>query len=108
MMLGDLIRSMDDPEIATKAIGAIRDTDLLARISAAAAAAGMPVSEYVASSVRVFANTAADEAWITLIGKCQAHSDPGLAALTFILETGLRTKETRAGRSPCTHREHRP
>jgi len=104
MMLGDLIRSMDDPEIATKVIGAIRDGDLLTRVSAAAAAADMPVSEYVASSVRVFANTAADEAWITLIGKCQAHSDPGLAALTFILETGLRAEETRASRSPSVHR----
>jgi len=92
MMLGDLIRSMDDPEAAANAFATIRDAELLARISAAATPADMPVNEYVVYSVRMFANTAADEAWITLIGKCQAHSDPGLAALTFILDTGLRTE----------------
>jgi len=108
MMLGELIRSMDDPETAAKAFGAIRDSDLLTRISVAAAAADMRVSEYVALSVRVFANTAADEAWITLIGKCQAHSDPGLAALVFILEAGLRAPDALAGHSSYAHRERRP
>jgi len=101
MMLGELIWRMDDPEVADKAIGTIRDVNLLRRISAAAIAAEMPVGEYVASSVRAFANTAGDEAWITLIGKCQAHSDPGLTALTFMLETGLRAEEARASRSAC-------
>jgi hypothetical protein len=97
MMLGELIWRMDDPDMADKAIGAIRDASLLRRVEAAAAAADMLVGEYVASSVRTFANTAGDEAWIALIGKCQAHTDPGLTALTYMLETRLRAEEAHAG-----------
>lgn len=93
MTLGDLIWRMDDPEIADETVATIRDATLLRRISAAATAAQLQIGEYVASSVRIFANRADDEAWITLIGRCQVHSDPGMAALTYMLETSLRADE---------------
>lgn len=92
MTLGELIWRLDDPDAADTAIAAIRDVSLLRRVTAAAEAAEMPVGEYVASSVRTFANTAGDEAWISLIGKCQAHDDPGSAALAYMLETRLCTE----------------
>lgn len=107
MTLGELIWGMDDPKVAAEAVAAMRDADLVERVSAAASVARMPVGEYVASSVRVFANTATDEAWITLIGKCQAHSDPGLTALAFMLENRLRAEDARARRPSCGHSEHR-
>jgi hypothetical protein len=84
---------MEDPAVADEAAGTIRDAALLQRLSAAAAAAELQIGEYVASSVRLFANTADDEAWITMIGRCQAHSDPGLAALTYMLESRLHADE---------------
>lgn len=93
MTLGDLIGRMDEPDAAERAIAAIRDLSLLGRVASAAGAAGMSAGEYATISVRCFANTAGDEAWVALIGKCQAHSDPGLAALTYILETGLPTDQ---------------
>lgn len=96
MMLGDLILRLDDPEAADEAVGTIRDAALLRRLSAAATAAQLEVGEYVASSVRIFANTADDEAWIALIGRCQAHSDPGLAALTYMLESRLHADRVHA------------
>ncbi len=93
MTLGDLIGRMGDPDVADEAIGTIRDAALLRRVSTAAAAAHLQIHEYVASSVRIFANGAEDEAWITLIARCQAHSDPGIAALTYMLESRLRADE---------------
>lgn len=103
MMLGELIGHIDDPHMIGKAIAAIRDASLLRRVTAAAAAAEMPLGEYVVYSVRSFANTPGDEAWISLIGKCQAHSDPGLTALTYMLENRLRAEEAHAGGHSCTH-----
>ncbi|CAN1724834.1 conserved protein of unknown function [Hyphomicrobium sp. 1Nfss2.1] len=98
MTLGDLIWRMEDPAVADEAAGTIRDAALLRRLSAAAAAAQLQIGEYVASSVRLFANTAGDEAWITMIGRCQAHSDPGLAALTYMLESRLHADEAQKHR----------
>jgi hypothetical protein len=96
MTLGDLIGRMDEPDVAERAIAAIRDLSLLARVTSAAGAAGISAGEYAAISVRSFANTAGDEAWVQLIGRCQARSDPGLAALAYILEAGLSADKTRS------------
>jgi hypothetical protein len=96
MTLGDLIGRMDEPDVAEGAIAAIRDLSLLGRVASAAGAAGISAGEYAAISVRTFANTAGDEAWLALISKCQVHSDPGLAALAYILETGLPAEKARA------------
>lgn len=95
MTLGDLIWRMDDPDVADEAVGALHDAALLRRVSAAATAAQLQIGEYVASSVRIFANSADDEAWITLIGRCQAHSDPGMAALIYMLESRLHADGVR-------------
>lgn len=95
MTLGDLIGRMDEPDVAERAIAAIRDLSLLARVASAADAAGMSPGEYAAISVRSFANTAGDEAWVQLIGRCQTRSDPGLAALAYILEAGLSADTAR-------------
>ncbi|MFA6140983.1 MAG: hypothetical protein WC684_09685 [Hyphomicrobium sp.] len=96
MTLGDLIGRMDQADVAERAIAALRDPSLLERVASAANAAGMSASEYAAFSVRSFANTAGDEAWVQLIGRCQARSDPGLAALAYILEAGLSADKTRS------------
>ena len=96
MTLGDLIGRMDQPDVTERAIAAIRDLSLLGRVASAAGAVGMSAGEYAAISVRSFANTAGDEAWLALISKCQAHTDPGLAALAFILETGLPADKARS------------
>ena len=96
MTLGDIIGRMDQADVAERAIAAIRDLSLLGRVASAAGAAGMSAGEYAAFSVRSFANTAGDEAWLALISKCQVHSDPGLAALAYILETGLPANKERS------------
>ncbi len=87
---------MDQADVAERAIAAIRDLSLLGRVASAAGAAGMSAGEYAAISVRSFANTADDEAWLALISRCQAHTDPGLAALACILESALPTDNARS------------
>lgn len=90
MTLGDLISRLNEPDVAERAIAAMGAPTLLARVSSAARVAGMSIGEYAAASVRSFANSAGDEAWLALIGRSQAHGDPGLAAFAYILETTLR------------------
>ena len=77
-------------------IAALRDPSLFERLPCAANAAGMSAGEYAAFSVRSFANTAGDEARLAIIGRCQARSDPGLAALAYILEAGLSDEKARS------------
>ena len=92
MILGDLVAQLAEVGVSERAIAAMGDLALLARVSAAATAAGMSTGEYAARSVRLFADHAVDEAWLALVGRCQADTDPGLAALAYILETGLAMK----------------
>lgn len=96
MTLGDLIGRMDEADVAERAIAALRDPSLLERLASAGNAAGMSAGEYAAFSVRSFANTAGDEAWLALIGRSQTRSDPGLAALAYILEAGLSADKARS------------
>ena len=46
MTLGDIIGRMDQADVAERAIAAIRDLSLLARVTSAAGAAGMSAGEY--------------------------------------------------------------
>ncbi len=94
MTLGTLVTQLAEAGVSERALAAMGDPSLLARVSAAAAAADMPIGEYAARSVRRFADHAGDEAWLALIGKCQSGGDPGLAALAYILETGLAAAST--------------
>lgn len=89
MTLGDLLAQLSDAGVTERAMAAIGELPLLARVWAAADAAGMSTGEYAARSVQRFADGAGDEAWHALINRCQTEGDPGLAALAYILETGL-------------------
>ena len=87
-MLGTLIASLDDPEVAAGVV-ALDDPALAVRIAAAAAALGRPPAEIVAATVRDFLDTASDDHWVQLIGIMNRAADPGLAALRAILSKAL-------------------
>jgi hypothetical protein len=84
-MLGRLIASLDDPEVAAGLVAALGDPDLLGRLAAAAKTAGQPEPALVASAVRHFVETASDDLWTQLIGIMNRAEDPGLAAMRAIL-----------------------
>ncbi|TGT62296.1 hypothetical protein EN802_33410 [bacterium M00.F.Ca.ET.159.01.1.1] len=88
-MLGDLIASLEDPIVAVAVVAAFDEPGLLARLAAAAEAAGHSPADIVGSAVRNFVDTASDDLWTQLIGIMDRAQDPGLAAIRAILEKTL-------------------
>lgn len=95
MELGSLITRLSDEGAAGEALQAIGDLVLFARVSEMAGRYGEPPEAYVAASVRSFADSADDEAWIGLVGSIGRSTDPGDAALRRMLEWALSADEAR-------------
>jgi len=95
-VLGALIASLDDPEVAAGVVAALEDPVLDARIVAAAAASGQTPAGIVAATVRGFLDTASDDHWVQLIGIMNRAADPGLAAFRAILSKTLPEARTGA------------
>ena len=88
-MLGRLIESLDDPQVALSLIAALDDSALSERLAVAAGAANRPQSDVVAATVRGFLESASDDHWLQLIGVMNRAEDPGLAAMRAILAKAL-------------------
>lgn len=88
-MLGQLIASLDEPEVSGRLLSALGAPALQGRLDAAAAAEGRAPAEMVASAVRRFLDTASEDEWVQLIGIMGRAADPGLAAMRAILERAL-------------------
>lgn len=83
-MLGDLIASLDRPDIAAAVVTTL-DPVVVARIERRAAGAAMAVPDFVAGAVRDFVDRADDELWLQLLTIVRKAEDPGLAAIQAIL-----------------------
>ena len=81
MLLGDLIARFDDEAVAEETIVAIGDLATLAAAREGAAAQGVSVGAYLATTARRYANEASDEEWITLLGIMGKTPDPGAVFL---------------------------
>jgi len=88
-VLGKLLDSLDDPIVVQKLVAALSDLTLEKRIETAAEAAGRPVPDFVATTVRHFLNAASDDHWVQLVSIMNRAKDPGLAALRAILSSEL-------------------
>lgn len=85
-MLGRLIETLDDPDVAFDLARKLDQPELLDRLMRASQTAGREPADYLASTVRNFVDTATDDHWLQLIGIMNRAEDPGLAAIRAILE----------------------
>lgn len=81
MLLGDLIARFDDPVIAAETLLSLQDLALSNRIREAAEQQGLSMGEFASTAVRMFADTASDEEWVTAIGQMARTMEPGLELL---------------------------
>ncbi len=89
MLLGDLIARFDDPAIAVETLLALDDLTLIGRVREAAAQQELTPGEFAGTAVRLFADTASDEEWVTALGQMARTREPGLELLRRALQWTL-------------------
>jgi hypothetical protein len=103
MLLGDVLRNLQDETLAMQNLAAMNDLLLLARVRNAAGLLGETPGEYAVNSVRGFANQAGDEDWLALMTAIANSGDAGQTCLARMINWALRrdtAPQTRQG-CPC-------
>jgi hypothetical protein len=90
MMLGAAIASLHDEARVAELLAALDDLALMARVRAAADAAGLPLGEFASGAVGAFIEGARDEDWLALMTAANRAADPAGACLKAMLAFGLR------------------
>ena len=101
MQLGTLLSRFEDEAVVFETLMAMDDLPLLARVRAVADREGADVSAWAYEAVGRFIISATDEEWLGLMSGCSKATDPGLAALRYMLESVLRGDEQ--GAKASTH-----
>ena len=83
-MLGELIAQLDRPDVANGVVMTLH-SEIAREIERRAAAASMPLADFVAGAVREFLESADDDLWFQLITIVRKSDDPGLSAVQTIL-----------------------
>lgn len=89
MLLGDLIARFDDETLAAETLLSLEDLTLIARVQDESARQGLTSGEFSSMAVRIFADTASDEEWVTAIGQMARTPEPGLELLRRALQWSL-------------------
>jgi hypothetical protein len=84
-MLGELIAQLERPDVARGVVAAL-PSDVARKIEQRAAAASMPMTDFMAGAVREFLDGADDDLWFQLLTIIRKSDDPGLAAVQTILQ----------------------
>jgi len=90
MLLGDVLRDLQDETLAMGALAAMNDLVLLTRVRNAAGLLGETPGEYAANSVRGFADRAGDEDWLALVTAIETAGDAGQACLARMIDWALK------------------
>jgi hypothetical protein len=84
-MLGNILGALTDVASAEQALAAIGDSGVVERVRQAAAAEGVGVGAFVASTVRQMLDYAEEGMWLDLLGRMSDSPRPGVAALEAML-----------------------
>jgi len=97
-MLGDILGALTDPTSAEEALGAIGDAAVVERVRRGAAAEGVGVGAFVASTVRQMLDYAEEDVWLDLLGRMSGSPRPGVAALEAMLNRAFPEPAVAAAR----------
>ncbi len=84
-MLGSILSALTDATLAEEALAAIGDPGVMERVRRGAAAKGIGVGAFVASTVRQMLDYAEEDVWLDLLGRMSDSQRPGIAALEAML-----------------------
>lgn len=97
-MLGRILAALSDPGHAEAALALLAEPTRRARIAEAAAAEGVTEGEFVAAHVRHALEHATEEVWLDLLGRMARSVEPGVVAVTTILELAFPATMARQAR----------
>ena len=84
-MLGNILGALTNAASAEDALSAIGDPGLVERVRLSAAAEGVGVGAFVASTVRQMLDYAEEDVWLNLLGRMSNAPQPGVIALEAML-----------------------
>lgn len=84
-MLGNILGALTDAASAEEALAAVGDPGLVERVRRGAAAEGVGVGAFVASTVRQVLDYAEEDVWLDLLGRMSGSPRPGVTALEVVL-----------------------
>ena len=84
-MLGNILGALTEAASAEEALTAIGDPDVVERVRRSAAAEGVGVGAFVASTVRQVLDYAEEDVSLDLLGRMSGSPRPGIAALEAML-----------------------
>ena len=84
-MLGNILGALTDAASAEEALVAIGDPGVVERARRGAAAEGVGVGMFVASTVRQMLDYAEEDVWLDLLGRMSGSPRPGVVALEAML-----------------------
>jgi len=101
MLLGDLLRQLQDETVATAALLATNDLRRLGQVQHAAEHYGESVGEYVANAVRGFADQGNDEDWLAMMTALESSSDAASTCLARMIDWSLLRDQAPTVQSGC-------
>ena len=101
MLLGDVLRNLQDETQATEILIGMNDLVRLNRVQTHAAQYAETAGEYAANAVRNFANKADDEEWLALTTAIENSPDAAQTCLSRMIDWALK-QETSATHQGCT------
>ncbi len=90
MLLGALLRQLEDERLASQMLMALGDVTLAMRVEKAAARFGETAAEYAAGACARFGEGAGDEDWLALTSALERGADPALTCLRAMIEWSLK------------------
>ncbi|MDA8248281.1 MAG: hypothetical protein M0Z28_03815 [Rhodospirillales bacterium] len=97
-MLGNILGALTDASSAEEALAAIGDAELVERVRRAAAAEGVGVGAFVASTFRQMLDHAEESVWLDLLGRISGSPRPGNTALEAMLARAFPQPDAAAAR----------
>ena len=84
-MLGDILGALTDAASAEEGLAAIANPGVVERVRRGAAAEGVGVGSFVASTVRQVLDYAEEDVWLEILGRMSGSPRPAVAALEAML-----------------------
>lgn len=106
MLLGEVLRNLQDETRANETLAAMNDLVLLARVRNAAGLRGETPGEYLANSVRAFANRAGDKDWLALMTAIETSGDAGQTCLARMIDWALKRDAAPQTHDRCARNDH--